>query len=430
MAIAGVWLPGVLRSWKGRTAVAVMIGVAALASGAVPAAAAGRPTEPAAAPKVIATVPIGSNPAAMAVSPVTGEVYIVNDYSYSYSDNQEDRVAVINPRTNKITAFIPIKGNSRYGGDVAVAISAATGDVYVTGAYLAGRSQQWVNGGETVISGRTNKIIAAIPFHDPTGGVVNPITGDFYLSNNKSNDSTTVAVFRGAKVIATIPLPGQQKVAAVSPVTGDVYVSGGDKTTVISGRTNKIIAAFQSDGAPMAVSPVTDEVYYAASSACPSYNCSDGLPGTVTVTSGQTNKVIASMTYDPVPDETAFSPVTGDAYVGGEPSATIGVLDGRTNQLTDSITFPGVCPGGPGIQQFAISPRTGDLYVPLPAGNPCAHDTVWVLSTKTNKATASVALPTVVTLITVSPTTGEVYVLRPQVGEGGTGPFVASVISG
>jgi DNA-binding beta-propeller fold protein YncE len=149
----------------------------------------------------------------------------------------------------------------------------------------------------------------------------------------------------------------------------------------------------------------------------------------VTVISGQTNKALATMPLDPVPDETAFSSLTGDAYISGEPAAAISVLDGRTNQITASIAFP-TCPTGPGVGQFAISPQTGDMYVPLTTGNPCDHNGVWVVSTKTNRTIATVGLPTEGGLIAVSPMTGEVYVLRPQVSQNGAGAYVASVISG
>jgi DNA-binding beta-propeller fold protein YncE len=67
-----------------------------------------------------------------------------------------DRVAVINPRTNKITTTISFKGTSHSPANLAV--SPVTGDVYVT----------WYDGsnadGVTVISGRTNKVIGSDSF--------------------------------------------------------------------------------------------------------------------------------------------------------------------------------------------------------------------------------------------------------------------------
>ena len=68
---------------------------------------------------VTATIPVGSDPQGVAVSPETGDVYVTN-----FGDGT---VSVINPATNTVTATIPDSTNV-FG----VAVSPETGDVYVT----------------------------------------------------------------------------------------------------------------------------------------------------------------------------------------------------------------------------------------------------------------------------------------------------------
>jgi DNA-binding beta-propeller fold protein YncE len=83
--------------------------------------------------------------------------------------------------------------------------------------------------------------------------------------------------------------------------------------------------------------------------------------------------------------------------------------------------------------QFAISPRTGNLYVPIVSGNDCQTSSVQEVSGQTSKIIDAVRLPTPGEEIAASPTTGEAYVLRPQSMrsvDGEVPSSVASVISG
>jgi DNA-binding beta-propeller fold protein YncE len=430
------WLTGVLKSRRGRAACATAIGAVALAS-AMPAAAAGA-TAAAPAPRVIATTAIGQYPAGLAVNPRTGTVYVLNNYS-----SGSDRVAVLNPRTSKIATTIPIKGNVRNPAP-ALAVSPVTGDIYVNGAHTYSRSQSWVDGAVTAISGRTNKVIATIGFHAPRGGAVSPVTGDFYVANTQMNGRTSVVVINGDKVLATIGVPKAASVMAISPLTGAIYVAGGlsPTVTVISGRTNKIIATIdfpQNSTMSMAVSPVTGKVYAEDGGCTRESECTS----TVAVISGQTNKIIGRDSFDSIPGQIAFGSKTGDVYVStgdvyvtGANSQELAVISGQTNKVIDSIEFPACEPSGVGglgsPGQFAISPRTGNLFVPIASGNDCRTYSVQVVSSQTNKIIGAVQLPTPGQQIAADPVTGEIYVLRPQTltsVDGEVPPSVASVIS-
>jgi DNA-binding beta-propeller fold protein YncE len=299
------------------------------------------------APRVIATTAIGQYPAGLAVNPRTGTVYVLNNYS-----SGSDRVAVLNPRTNKIATTIPIKGNVRNPAPM-LAVSPVTGDIYVNGTHTYSPSQSWVGGAVTAISGRTNKIIATIDFPQ----------------------NSTMSM-------------------AVSPVTGKVYAEDGGCTR---------------------------------ESQCTS---------TVAVISGQTNKIIGRDSFDSILGQIAFGSKTGDVYVTGANSQEIAVIIGQTNKVIDSIGFPACEPSGVGALgspgQFAISPRTGNLYVPIASGNDCQTYSVQVVSSQTNKIIGAVRLPTPGQQIAADPVTGEIYVLRPQTltsVDGEVPPSVASVIS-
>jgi len=110
---------GGTRTWGNRpgralrlAGVPVMLGLLAWAGMVV------APVAADAAPAVSATIPVGTDPFAVAVNPVTGTVYVVNAGSNS--------VSVISGRTDTVTATIPVGSEP-----LAVAVNPVTGTVYV-----------------------------------------------------------------------------------------------------------------------------------------------------------------------------------------------------------------------------------------------------------------------------------------------------------
>jgi YVTN family beta-propeller protein len=410
-------MSGVPRFLRGRIAVpAVMSGVA-LALG-VPAAMAAT-SATAAHPKVIATVKVGTEPSEVAVSPRTGAAYVVNRGSST--------VTVISARTNKVAATIRIKPGKRNLAPFAVAVSAVSGDVYVTNYAVTSSAKGTV----TVISGRTNKVIGTIPVGiDPGQAFISPKTGDVYVTNSGvSSTSSTVTVINGRtnKVITTIKLGGSsgaQQGTAISPKTGDIYVANQskDSVSVISGKTNKVIAsvsvayASEPSGEPLdpyavAVSPVTGAVYVVSEG----YHTGN----LVTVISGKTNKVTAvipnEVTYFGGSGQIAISPKTGTVYVGNDMSGNVSVISGKTNKLTGLIEFPD---GYLHAEDVAVSPVTGDVYVEnviygvtSPGGGESAEGAFWVINGKTNKLSGHVVIKDGVSISqgAISPRTGDAY---------------------
>lgn len=160
---------------------------------------------------------VGSNTQLVAVSPLTGDVYVTNVGS------GEGDVSVISGRTNKVIPTVP----DDYG-PVGIAVSPLTSDAYAGNAH---------GGTVTLINGRTNKIIGAyqdgINQYDFGGISVNPGAGTMYATNNAGKAVEISA--RTGKAIGTLPFG----LPIVSPRTGDLYVSNepvdgiGDSTVVV-----------------------------------------------------------------------------------------------------------------------------------------------------------------------------------------------------
>ena len=402
-------LSGVPRSRRGRIAVLALLSGVALALG-VPAALAAT-SATAAHPKVIATVKVGTEPSAVAVSPLTGTAYVVNYGSSS--------VTVISARTHKVTATVPLKPGKSKLAPYYAAVSAVSGDVYVT-SFPAKNSDK---GLVTVISGRTNKVIATIPVGSyPGQAVISPKSGEVYVtSTGASATSSTMTVINGRtnKVITRIKLSSSSNALqeiAISPKTGVIYVVDAikDSVIVIRGKTNKVIAnvsvAYDSEpsGEPIdpyevAVSPVTGVVYVVSEG----YHTGN----LITVISGKTNKVAAvipnEVGYFGGSGQIAISPKTGSVYVANDLSGNVSVISGKTNTVTGLIS------GLLHPDDLAANPVTGNVYVASVAYNSAGNNAgaLSVISSKTNKVTGDVIIKDGVTISqgAVSPRTGDVY---------------------
>ena len=327
---------------------------------------------------------------------------------------------VISARTHKVTATIRLKPGKSKLAPYYAAVSAVSGDVYVT-SFPAKNSAK---GLVTVISGRTNKVIATIPVGSyPGQAVISPKTGEVYVtSTGASATSTTMTVINGRtnKVITTIKVGGSSNAlqeTAISPKTGDIYVVGpsNDSVSVINGKTNKVIAsvsvayASEPSGEPVdpyaiAVSPVTGVVYVVSEG----YHTGN----LITVISWKTNKVAAV-----IPNEVgyfggsgaiAISPKTGTVYVGNDISGNVSVINGKTNTLTGLIEFPD---GYQHAEDVAVNPVNGDVYAETVTSGVSNAGAFWVINGKTNKLTGHVIIKDGVSISqgAISPRTGDAY---------------------
>src|SRR6266581_4240266 len=103
----------------------------------------------------------------------------------------------------------------------------------------------------SVISGRTNTVVATIPDgQGPFGVAVNPKTNTIYVTNPPS-ETVTVISGQTNTVVATIPVAGGlPSGVAVNPKTNTIYVANaGGMVSVISGQTNTVVATIPLAGA-------------------------------------------------------------------------------------------------------------------------------------------------------------------------------------
>jgi YVTN family beta-propeller protein len=267
---------------------------------------------------VLTTIPVGSFPQGVAVTP---------DGTHAYVANVSDSVSVIDTSTNIVSATVPLPAGSE---PIAVAISPDG-----TRAYVASCGTSSVS----VISTSTNGVVATVSTAPlgacPYGVAVAPAGTRLYVPDI---DSSTVSVIDTSNntLAATIQLPsGSFPVGVgITPDGGHVYVadSGSGTVSVIDTSTNGVTKNITDPSLAgpygVAVTPDGRHVYV-----------SDAANNVVSEIDTSTNTVVAQVANLSVPIGLAIKPdgtrlyVTNDSFAG-----TVSVIDTSSNSLVAPVT--------------------------------------------------------------------------------------------
>jgi len=317
------------------------------------------------------TVSAGTRPIAVAVNEVTNKIYVANmGFGGPFGNGDPGSVTVIDGTTNSVTTIIDPNAN----GPERLAVDSVTNKIYVPNFW---------SGNVTVIDGATNTTTTVT---DPNANgltayaiALNPVTNKIYVLNNKlggfGNNPGNVTVIDGATnstVTVTDPNAILPIALAVNQATNKIYVANEGaypaanhgNVTVIDGATNSTTTVTDPNAlAPFAVAvdAVTNKIYVA--------NLNDSVlseNGGVTIIDGATNAFV------PVKDPNAIAPsalavdsTTNTIFVANEGSfafsgtnpGCITVIDGSTNSFTTLIDPNANAPGA-----LAVNPLTARAY--------------------------------------------------------------------
>lgn len=280
------------------------------------------------AQSVKGTIALSGLPEGIAANYLTNRIYV----AIPNFDNVSDSLAIIDGKSDTVigTLSIPPVGQS-------VAVDLVRDMIYVGGTYFD------VNGVEqskvAVINGKSNKVVAVVPVSTTSGlgieGVaVNSFTGEVYVSNASDN-------------VVDVILPGSQKVSkqisvaqspfgiAVNPFNNQVYVALSDGTVdVINGHKNTITttATIGSTNAGVAVNWATGNVFV-----------TDNIFGISTVgVLGSKGNVVADVAVGNTPFGVDVDLVTNLAFVTNTQDGTVSVIDGKTNTTKALLPVTGL----------------------------------------------------------------------------------------
>ena len=319
-----------------------------------------------AAQTVIATVPVGDTPVALAVNPVTNKIFTVNQYGNS--------VTVIDGATNAIAATVKV---GQLPG--AVAVNAVTNKIYVMN-----RSG---NAALTVIDGLTYSTTPLVNWNTPVALAVNPVTNRIYVVNQAS----IVTVLDGYTntFIATVGVGSRPSAVAINTVTNKIYVSnlGDGSVTVIDGASNvaTVVYTAQADPCALAVNTETNRIYVV------------NLGGTVSVLDGASNTLIANVPVGRYPCAVAISPSSNQIYVSNSGDGTVSVINGMNNAVTQLVVS-----GSPG--PLTVMAATAKVYVTNSYGTVTMIDGVY------DSIAADILVGSLPEAIAVDPLSNRIYV--------------------
>jgi YVTN family beta-propeller protein len=282
---------------------------------------------------VTATVRVESNPASIAVNPLTNDIYFAN---VGFGT-----VSAIDGATNAVAATVRVSSNPDDPQNLAV--DPVTNTIYV----VDSNNVAVINGATNRVTGRIGAAYAVDAAVDSSRNMVYTVTLDEMLVINGATKRVT------ATAATNLTAPWS---VAVDSSTNNIYVTnwyagikpGPNTVSVINGATDSITATIKAGRGPegVAVDPRTDTIYVA--------NSSDR---TVSVINGATNKVRATVRVGNEPDGVAVDPSTNTIYVTNAGSGTVSVINGATDKVIATVRV------GYDPLSVAVNPSTNTVYV-------------------------------------------------------------------
>lgn len=276
---------------------------------------------------ITTTIPVGSGPVSLAVSPDRAHLYVANSGSNS--------VSVVDTATNTVVAAVPV-GATPFG----VAVSPNSALVYVCN--LRGNSV-------SVIDTATNTVVATVPVgRFPEGVAITPDGAFAYVANDGDNNVSVIDTATNT-VTTTVPVTLIPGPVAVSPDGALVYVGnniaqavGG--ISVISTATNTVTATVATANQPFGIAFTPSGAFaYVANFVGSSVSVIDTATTTVTAS--------ISSAQARTPAGVAITPDGAFAYTANFNSNNASVIDTATN------TIVAIIPGLPGPEGIAITPN-------------------------------------------------------------------------
>ncbi len=278
---------------------------------------------------VVATVPVGSRPGAVAITPDGSFAYVVNFDS--------DNVSVINTSTNTVVATVPV-GSFPH----AVAITPNGSFAYVA---------NFLSASVSVINTGTNAVVATVPVEFGAIDVAITPDGSFAYVPNFHTANVSVINTGTNTVVATVTVQANLQRIAITPNGSFAYVTNGgyDVVWVIDTSTNTVVASVPVGGAyGVAITPNGGSAYV-----------TNFGSSSVSVINTTTNTVVATVLVGDNPLGLGITLNGSFAYVTNKASDNVSVINTSTNTVVATV------PVGEGPSDIAFMSAAAAPDMPL-----------------------------------------------------------------
>jgi YVTN family beta-propeller protein len=287
---------------------------------------------------VVDTVPVGSNPFALDVTPDGAFVYVGNFVA--------GNVSVIDTTTNSVVATVNVAGHPN-----GVAVTPNGALVYVAG---------YTSDSVSVIDTATNTVVATVPVGVlPFGISISTDSAFAYVANGTSSSVSVIDIATNT-VVATVPGLGHGTSLAVTPDGAFVYVTHhyvsspvnpDPSVKVIDTSTYTVVDSVAVGLSPAHISITPDGNYIFVT-------ISGG--SAVSVIATASNTVVATVPVGVQPEGVKVTPDGAFAYVANSMSDSVSVIDTATNTVVATVPV-GNQPEGVAI--IAAPPALADHFL-------------------------------------------------------------------
>lgn len=266
--------------------------------------------------RLVANIPVGSGPSAVAVNPVAGNIYV---------GTIPRTVTVIDGKTNAV-----IKNISVDRSPLGIALSPDG-----TRAYVSSYLEHTITTIDTV----TNTVIGSFEAGESLDGVVVSPDGARLYAASSGDNTLSIINTASRSVIASVPVGLRPIGVAVTPDGLRIYVTNANdnSVSVVSSNTNKVFATIAVGRGPGSVAVSSDgrKVFV-----------SNSRDDSVSVIDTTTNTVSALVAVADGAGGLSISPDGTLLYVVNTHSSTLSVIDTRTNAVQNSVTVRLGTPAG------------------------------------------------------------------------------------
>ena len=320
---------------------------------------------------VLATIPTGNAPTALAVNPINTLIYVSNSTS--------NTVSVINPILKSVTATIPTGPTpgaivaDPIANQIYVASTASNTITLINGltnttttipvgahpsalAILPTLHQLFIAdsaSSDVDILNTTNNTITNLPLsgQSPNAIAINPITNTAFVTSTGAIDNT-VSLITNAVLNSTGINAFQPTSMAINPATGQLFLNTGGTLQILNTATNTIQSTTNLTASSfMVLNPITDTLYFASA----------GTTTNVLTSLNAQTLATTSVNIPGLPTGMDVNPVTNRIYITEANNGVILSIDGASGAIA-TIT-PATSAYGSQPYAVAVNPATNRIYV-------------------------------------------------------------------